>query len=108
MLSRVARWPSVKSSASSLLSILTKSSTVTSASATFPAEARRTLGLPSFGEPSPAEVQCRRVFQRHSVFTGDLNGEPTARADRKSTRLNSSHQIISYAVFCLKKKKEQT
>src|SRR5258708_15209119 len=26
-------------------------------------------------------------------------------ADRKSTRLNSSHQIISYAVFCLKKKK---
>src|SRR5258708_18991854 len=27
------------------------------------------------------------------------------RVDRKSTRLNSSHQIISYAVFCLKKKK---
>src|SRR5258708_20407584 len=39
--------------------------------------------------------------------------QPTPRAsvndcharDRKSTRLNSSHQIISYAVFCLKKKK---
>src|SRR5258708_40241838 len=29
------------------------------------------------------------------------------RRDRKSTRLNSSHQIISYAVFCLKKKKNQ-
>src|SRR5258708_17213242 len=29
---------------------------------------------------------------------------PPHRADRKSTRLNSSHQIISYAVFCLKKK----
>src|SRR5258708_19363030 len=28
-----------------------------------------------------------------------------AEGDRKSTRLNSSHQIISYAVFCLKKKK---
>src|SRR5258708_29499575 len=27
--------------------------------------------------------------------------------DRKSTRLNSSHQIISYAVFCLKKKKRR-
>src|SRR5205807_5886181 len=27
--------------------------------------------------------------------------------DRKSTRLNSSHLVISYAVFCLKKKKEQ-
>src|SRR5215211_8948160 len=32
---------------------------------------------------------------------------PTA-ADRKSTRLNSSHTVISYAVFCLKKKKKHT
>src|SRR5258708_31389509 len=30
--------------------------------------------------------------------------EPVTSTDRKSTRLNSSHQIISYAVFCLKKK----
>src|SRR5438132_10827219 len=30
-----------------------------------------------------------------------------AGADRKSTRLNSSHTVISYAVFCLKKKKKQ-
>src|SRR5258708_31901204 len=29
------------------------------------------------------------------------------KGDRKSTRLNSSHQIISYAVFCLKKKKTE-
>src|SRR2546422_7439945 len=35
------------------------------------------------------------------VFTG------IERADRKSTRLNSSHGYISYAVFCLKKKKQQ-
>src|SRR5258708_36428034 len=33
---------------------------------------------------------------------------PAAQRDRKSTRLNSSHQIISYAVFCLKKKKRPT
>src|SRR5258708_8133724 len=33
---------------------------------------------------------------------------PNDRVDRKSTRLNSSHQIISYAVFCLKKKKKKT
>src|SRR5258708_31835159 len=33
-----------------------------------------------------------------------LPGQP---GDRKSTRLNSSHQIISYAVFCLKKKKKK-
>src|SRR2546430_12886492 len=31
---------------------------------------------------------------------------PSAEGDRKSTRLNSSHSQISYAVFCLKKKKE--
>src|SRR2546430_10964312 len=31
-----------------------------------------------------------------------------ARSDRKSTRLNSSHSQISYAVFCLKKKKKKT
>src|SRR5688572_31424086 len=31
---------------------------------------------------------------------------PAAHVDRKSTRLNSSHSQISYAVFCLKKKKE--
>src|SRR5256885_4950183 len=31
-----------------------------------------------------------------------------AREDRKSTRLNSSHLVISYAVFCLKKKKKAT
>src|SRR5256885_11853766 len=30
---------------------------------------------------------------------------PSSSADRKSTRLNSSHLVISYAVFCLKKKK---
>src|SRR5256885_6841253 len=33
-------------------------------------------------------------------------GEPAAGEDRKSTRLNSSHLVISYAVFCLKKKKK--
>src|SRR5258707_11366943 len=32
----------------------------------------------------------------------------TAKTDRKSTRLNSSHANISYAVFCLKKKKKKT
>src|SRR5438477_2057386 len=34
--------------------------------------------------------------------------ESFVRPDRKSTRLNSSHMSISYAVFCLKKKKKQT
>src|SRR5690348_17765237 len=34
-------------------------------------------------------------------------GRPASLADRKSTRLNSSHPSISYAVFCLKKKKKK-
>src|SRR5205085_8484503 len=34
----------------------------------------------------------------------DDQDQPTERQDRKSTRLNSSHSQISYAVFCLKKK----
>src|SRR5258708_27465050 len=44
---------------------------------------------------------CRRQF--HAEPCDDRGSQPTA-LDRKSTRLNSSHQIISYAVFCLKKK----
>src|SRR5947208_5900326 len=48
----------------------------------------------------------RPLHQPHPP-TGPRGGPPAAdspRRDRKSTRLNSSHQIISYAVFCLKKK----
>src|SRR5258708_29802436 len=48
----------------------------------------------------PGEHCCHR-----SRLRVHLHG---ARLDRKSTRLNSSHQIISYAVFCLKKKKIAT
>src|SRR2546422_7458598 len=36
-----------------------------------------------------------------------VGSSPTAAIDRKSTRLNSSHGYISYAVFCLKKKKKK-
>src|SRR6476660_10004067 len=40
-------------------------------------------------------------------FRAARSGKPLARSDRKSTRLNYSHQIISYAVFCLKKKQNK-
>src|SRR3712207_7734316 len=45
----------------------------------------------------------------HRVIEGFMaqGGDPTGTGDRKSTRLNSSHANISYAVFCLKKKKKQ-
>src|SRR2546422_8455125 len=39
-------------------------------------------------------------------LVGDLRRQNGNGADRKSTRLNSSHGYISYAVFCLKKKKQ--
>src|SRR6202043_2679679 len=45
----------------------------------------------------------RRVGTRTVIATSAM-GSPPARSDRKSTRLNSSHVAISYAVFCLKKK----
>src|SRR5258708_30407507 len=47
-------------------------------------------------------------------FSGTLSGDQPqlqqfkGHLDRKSTRLNSSHQIISYAVFCLKNKTDHT
>src|SRR3712207_7985667 len=73
-----------------------------------------------------AAARCRAAHDRHAVgprveraglagLDGDLEAHATGgqvgddgarvRADRKSTRLNSSHANISYAVFCLKKKK---
>src|SRR5258707_7235127 len=56
-------------------------------------------------------------LDEQAVFLGDVAGQkgradprrtPPARRDRKSTRLNSSHANISYAVFCLKKKKNNS
>src|SRR5256885_8400702 len=44
------------------------------------------------------------VVGRRTHDHGELT-DFVARVDRKSTRLNSSHLVISYAVFCLKKKK---
>src|SRR5436853_5933613 len=41
------------------------------------------------------------------IKISDTSGEISADRDRKSTRLNSSHLGISYAVFCLKKKKKK-
>src|SRR2546422_4170923 len=51
-----------------------------------------------------AMMECRIVrFDRVTLRAKD----GTTRPDRKSTRLNSSHGYISYAVFCLKKKKKR-
>src|SRR3712207_7142607 len=68
---------------------------------------------PRYGVPSPSPRSCRsppgrRSRCRHrSLWAGGALSTPRGR-DRKSTRLNSSHANISYAVFCLKKKKIYT
>src|SRR3712207_6848717 len=46
----------------------------------------------------------RAVALTHPANWGDYKVDLMRQADRKSTRLNSSHANISYAVFCLKKK----
>src|SRR5256885_13095965 len=48
--------------------------------------------------------EAREQPQRECAPRADLEGVNDLREDRKSTRLNSSHLVISYAVFCLKKK----
>src|SRR5258708_24935706 len=45
---------------------------------------------------------------KQELLAGRLQLGGDQLSDRKSTRLNSSHQIISYAVFCLKKKKQSS
>src|ERR1017187_10735849 len=54
---------------------------------------------------------CARTNWQRWPFCKAFNNSPQASPvlpDRKSTRLNSSHRCISYAVFCLKKKKKKT
>src|SRR5215204_6779182 len=66
-----------------------------------------TLSLHDALPPSPASSSvppCRGCL---SARGRQRPRGPPWRRDRKSTRLNSSHTVISYAVFCLKKKKKK-
>src|SRR5438132_9653982 len=58
----------------------------------------------SHGESVPARQGRDQASQR---YRGQLDAGLHPQQDRKSTRLNSSHTVISYAVFCLKKKKRK-
>src|SRR5256885_5183085 len=64
-----------------------------------------TFSPPGIGSnPIAVQLKNRRLYVQGDFFL------PAKRdtSDRKSTRLNSSHLVISYAVFCLKKKKSQS
>src|SRR4030043_676626 len=67
----------------------------------------QTCALPI--SPITAAIPAAASFTRGSGITGRIAWTRPAAplTDRKSTRLNSSHGYISYAVFCLKKKKKQ-
>src|SRR2546426_8679974 len=68
----------------------------------------RSMNQPGFSEVfRRAPVSTQQILHPEKYFTGMMPTEPAlpkTPEDRKSTRLNSSHLVISYAVFCLKKK----
>src|SRR3712207_8495745 len=61
--------------------------------------------LPGGIEAAVAAARAADVVLLAIGESQGMSGEAQSRPDRKSTRLNSSHANISYAVFCLKKKK---
>src|SRR5437762_6272272 len=67
-----------------------------------------TLFRSDYFPPADDSYRKRLAPKGHRVLVHVSNFRPEVRQDRKSTRLNSSHRCISYAVFCLKKKKNKT
>src|SRR5574341_2341218 len=63
---------------------------------------RKTRPLRTSNDPGPLGRLGPAMGQGDGVLPRRADRVP-GRSDRKSTRLNSSHQLISYAVFCLKK-----
>src|SRR5256885_12189799 len=59
---------------------------------------------PAGAGPPPRRTRPARPGRRPAIWFQSRADSTAVRADRKSTRLNSSHLVISYAVFCLKKK----
>src|SRR2546426_6528327 len=77
---------------------------------------RSHLAAPRRGGAAPGARRARRArahggprrerLRRHLNRRPETGSRVGTDRDRKSTRLNSSHLVISYAVFCLKKKKK--
>src|SRR2546426_9150383 len=62
-------------------------------------------GLESREAWQPLNPAGHRLIKK---LQSSLTAKECGKQDRKSTRLNSSHLVISYAVFCLKKKKKKS
>src|SRR5256885_11669280 len=60
-----------------------------------------------FRSDSVISMLSERIIGTMCLNKDEGDGMPIIWKDRKSTRLNSSHLVISYAVFCLKKKKTE-
>src|SRR5256885_10297523 len=81
----------------------------------------RSIHLRGYAQKQPKQEYKREAFELFRQLIDQVKTEVTRvlmtvqvqsreqveQADRKSTRLNSSHLVISYAVFCLKKKKNE-
>src|SRR3712207_7669617 len=65
--------------------------------------ARRAAGVQADLRDARLRILADDLVQLRDALDRDVADETAAREDRKSTRLNSSHANISYAVFCLKK-----
>src|SRR2546430_15609192 len=63
-----------------------------------------TVAIRLLGTRDDAQDAAQEVFYRAFKYLHRLDPQKPVEPDRKSTRLNSSHSQISYAVFCLKKK----
>src|SRR5438034_7305698 len=72
------------------------------------AMSRTATSLPPLNSTSVPSVSRAVLVRKNKRETEAIEGSASPRnpRDRKSTRLNSSHTVISYAVFCLKKKKK--
>src|SRR5207247_11145712 len=71
-----------------------------------PTTSTYTLSLHDALPISAYEVHTGFLFSTKAAIPSRPSGGNGSLRDRKSTRLNSSHEWISYAVFCLKKKKK--
>src|SRR5688572_32340823 len=67
------------------------------------------MWAPPLSVPIPRNVEYNRAFKilNDTIYPLIADARKHPKEDRKSTRLNSSHSQISYAVFCLKKKKNK-